>query len=263
MATISRYTIFGERCSGTNYVQKLMEANFDLPVTWAFGWKHFFCRQGETQTLLHSADTKNTLFLCVVRNPVSWVNSLYRDPFHLRQWPQTRGPSHKRDTRPKHDGARILEMLTSPVERDGTPERDVRTGEQYRNIMDMRSQKLQFMLDWVPTSVEHYIIIRHEDLLSDFEGQLNKIRALIPNCVRPEVAFPVHHTGYKSQSEKGGYLKSRKDKVDWIKPALIYATPGFDPAIEKRLGYRAPEGKDLAHLRSAFWRMVQRVKKSD
>ena len=169
--------------------------------------------------------------------------------------------------RPKDDEARILEMLTSPVEMEGAPELDVRSGDQCRNIMDMRSQKLQFMLDWVPTSVEHYIIIRHEDLLSDFEGQLNKIRALIPTHVRSGVTFPVNHTGYTGyggQSEEGGgYLKSRKDKVDSIKPALIYATPGFDPAIEKRLGYKVPEGKDLVHLRRAFWRMVQRVKKSD
>ena len=40
--TIKNFTIFGERCSGTNYVQQLILKNFDTEITWKYGWKHFF-----------------------------------------------------------------------------------------------------------------------------------------------------------------------------------------------------------------------------
>ena len=37
------YTIYGERCSGTNYLQNLIDINFsDVKITYKYGWKHFF-----------------------------------------------------------------------------------------------------------------------------------------------------------------------------------------------------------------------------
>jgi hypothetical protein len=39
---IKRFIIYGERCSGTNYLQDLIEINFDVETTWDYGWKHFF-----------------------------------------------------------------------------------------------------------------------------------------------------------------------------------------------------------------------------
>ena len=39
---LKKYTIYGERCSGTKYLEQLMDSNFDIKLTWEFGWKHFF-----------------------------------------------------------------------------------------------------------------------------------------------------------------------------------------------------------------------------
>ena len=39
---LKKFTIYGERCSGTNYLEKIINLNFDVNVTWEFGWKHFF-----------------------------------------------------------------------------------------------------------------------------------------------------------------------------------------------------------------------------
>lgn len=35
----SKFTIYGERCSGTNFLEEIMLANFDIVVTWDYGWK--------------------------------------------------------------------------------------------------------------------------------------------------------------------------------------------------------------------------------
>lgn len=39
---ICKYTIYGERSSGTNYLENLITLNFDVTLTWKYGWKHFF-----------------------------------------------------------------------------------------------------------------------------------------------------------------------------------------------------------------------------
>jgi hypothetical protein len=39
---LKKYTIYGERCSGTNYLENIINMNFDVNVTWEYGWKHFF-----------------------------------------------------------------------------------------------------------------------------------------------------------------------------------------------------------------------------
>ena len=36
------FTIFGERCSGTNYLQQLSETNFEISYRWTL-YKHFHC----------------------------------------------------------------------------------------------------------------------------------------------------------------------------------------------------------------------------
>tara|TARA_B110000027_G_C16122057_1_gene303744 strand:+ start:2092 stop:2340 length:249 start_codon:yes stop_codon:yes gene_type:complete len=64
MTKIQKITIYGERCSGTNYLETLLAKNFhDYKLTWKYGWKHFFGHQN-----LENSD--DTLFICIVRNPV-------------------------------------------------------------------------------------------------------------------------------------------------------------------------------------------------
>ena len=29
-------------CSGTNYLEELINENFDITIKWEYGWKHFF-----------------------------------------------------------------------------------------------------------------------------------------------------------------------------------------------------------------------------
>jgi hypothetical protein len=245
---ITQFTIFGERCSGTNHLQHVMEKNFDLPLVWEFGWKHFFCAEkGKQRGQLHeygsgweNGSDKNTLFLCIVRNPTAWVNSLYRIPWHLTGLTQ----KHRDQSSP----VRINEFLTKAIEFEGRPEIHGPSGMQYSSVMRMRSEKIHYMLYNVAKKVNHCIMIRHEDMLSDFSGQMNRIRAMIPARVKKGISFPLNRTGYRK-------------KQDWIKPSLVFGAPGFDPEIEKKLGYRVPEGDDLIALRRAFLQYKRNAEK--
>ena len=57
---INNITIYGERCSGTNYLEQLIINNFNCSVTYNYGWKHFFG--------MHSLDdSDDTLFICITK----------------------------------------------------------------------------------------------------------------------------------------------------------------------------------------------------
>ena len=71
---VKKYTIYGERCSGTNYLENIINVN----ITWDYGWKHFFGFQDDK---LKKSD--DTLFICIVRNLPDWINSFYREKYHL------------------------------------------------------------------------------------------------------------------------------------------------------------------------------------
>ena len=75
---IKNYTIYGERCSGTSYLERIMGLNFDINRTWNYGWKHFFGFQDDKL-----ANSDDTLFICIIRNLPDWINSFYRTPHHL------------------------------------------------------------------------------------------------------------------------------------------------------------------------------------
>ena len=73
---IHTVTIYGERCSGTNYLENLLINNFDVEITWIYGRKHFFGFND-----LNNSD--DVLFIGIVRNIFDWINSLYREKHHL------------------------------------------------------------------------------------------------------------------------------------------------------------------------------------
>ena len=73
---LNKFTIYGERCSGTNYLEVLILKNFKVKLTWEYGPKHFF---GFNNKLDKSDDT---LFVCIIRDSFKWLNSLYRDKYH-------------------------------------------------------------------------------------------------------------------------------------------------------------------------------------
>jgi hypothetical protein len=87
MSDIKYYTIYGERCSGTKYLEDLFNNNFDIELKWDYGWKHFFGFH-KFNIDLSENDSKNynedqTLFICVVRNPVDWLTNFYESKYNL------------------------------------------------------------------------------------------------------------------------------------------------------------------------------------
>ena len=55
-------------------------------------------------------------------------------------------------------------------------DRNIYTGNRYKNIFELRHTKIKWMLEDLPNKVKNCIFIRYEDLINDFDNTLLKIK---------------------------------------------------------------------------------------
>ena len=75
---IKKFAILGERCSGTNFLEELITHNFHVLYTTEYGSKHFFCFDDYS-----NKNTRDTLFIGIIRNPIYWLNSFSKEQYHV------------------------------------------------------------------------------------------------------------------------------------------------------------------------------------
>jgi hypothetical protein len=215
---IDTVNIYGERCSGTTYLENLINLNFDTSVTWKYGWKHFFGFNN-----LDNSD--DTLFICIVRNPYDWINSLYRDQHHLPR-------SFRNIDNFLSDEFYSINQKENISEIMG--DRNIFTHERYKNIFEARHVKNQYLIDVLPTLVKNYILIRYEDLLEDFDNTMNKIKNT-GLAIKNDIQFPLNITYYKFNKTT---LFKKNSKVNHISIDMI--KDKFDMEYENILEYQLP-----------------------
>lgn len=266
---IKNFTIYGERCSGTNFLEALFtgksffydnskldidpkfkkqsSAAFNLPITWDFGHKHFFGFK-DKEILEHGNET---LFLGIVRDPFRWLSSLFVERHHIPQcnWSYDKflfGEWYSI----VHD--RFEDNFLSEINED----RNFITGQRYSNIFELRKSKLEYLYDKMPKLAKHYMLIRYEDLCNNQENIVNAISSrfgleIISNdYVKPKVHKP-HDVlnDYKQVIEDNlqwkiegyiGYRKTPKDIIEFYESHSI--SPEFDVEFYKKAN---PETKDF------------------
>lgn len=178
---LTKVTIYGERCSGTNYLEQLLKTNFDIEIVFNYGHKHFF-------GFSNLSNNKDVLFIGIVRNIYDWINSFYREKHHL---PTCLGTSE--DT--------FLYDEFYSVEKDGSEimnDRNIYTKERYKNIFELRHVKNKYLIEDLPNLVKNYILITYEDLIHehDFIYTLYRIRACNLR-IKDNIEFPLNIYYYK------------------------------------------------------------------
>jgi hypothetical protein len=220
---IAQFTIFGERCSGTNYLEEVILNNFDINVTYEYSHKHFFGFQNE---LLQISD--DTLFICIVREPISWINSFFKNMHHLSLQFMELDKNIKKYL-----------FLNAPIwslhenNTENLFDRNIYTGKRYKNIFELRYTKLKYQLTYLPTQVKNYIFIRYEDLLTNFNETMHKIKNKGLK-VKNEDTFPLNSNKYKNTNKIFTFKKNYE-----IHPDKILNNPFFKVFNEydKKLGY--------------------------
>ena len=179
---ITRFTIFGERCSGTNYLQELITTNFDLEFTSEFGWKHFF-----KDDIYY--DNETALFIGIIRNPIAWLNSFYQEKHHV----------------PKENLSSLRAFLFNKwYSIDNgiiiNDDKNWITNDFFKNIFELRNIKNDYLINIMPQKVKNYSLIRYEDLAEDHHKVLDQLATRF-NLV-PKFKQYVQITYYKQEKKR-------------------------------------------------------------
>lgn len=220
-----RLQIFGERCSGTNYVAQLLRRNlWGLSLTDEYGWKHGFADR-----VVDAAE--RCAFVLVVRDPFDWVRSLQRRPWHAAG--PLRGAPMARFLREPWwcEWGRDMEL---PAEdpRIGTEmlhERDPATGQRFANVMQLRSGKLR---DWLTLAhrVRHFVVVRYEDAVADDRGVVAAVAAALQTR-----RLPWHRPVRTFKGGAAPYVPREHEELGEEDRAWVVAQ--LDPSLERQLGY--------------------------
>lgn len=231
-SAIKRVTIFGERCSGTSFIEAAIKKNFEIEwAGWDYGWKHGF-----SHDCFPFVD--DLLVLVVVRNPVDWLGSFFRTPHHLD--PEMITTFADFLTQP----VKTWEMVEDRVDEQIGEDRNPNTLRPFRDVFELRARKLQYLLDELSLKVSHYYLVSYEDFKANYTASLHKIQQRFSLTLRKnnvqsskkssETFVPVE--GYKGFKDFGPNSKGRSYKVDDL-PTAAYIYDKLDRRLEGRLGY--------------------------
>jgi len=223
---IKYYTIYGERCSGTNFLEYAIKENFKLEYITHLGAKHFFG--------FHVFDNKEfedeTLFIGIIRNPITWIDSFYKKPHHIP-------PENKKDINAflKNPFYSLYDNTNNIIEEDKNMlyiNHDKRPI--YKNIFEMRYIKNNYLINIIPKLVKNYILIRYEDLLNYYESVLNFLYNKF-NLIKIE---HINNTFKKIDNYKGNQRYKYEKKNIILRPNMIkYIKNNLNKEQESNLGY--------------------------
>lgn len=222
---ISRFQVYGERCSGTNFLIKLMERNVaSAAFTEEFGFKHWFV----DKALALPADT---LGLVIAREPHAWLQSLHEKAWHhppeiaslpfsdyIRHEWECVWDDHWLGVGPDHPSW-LTEMMH---------ERHPGTGARVRDALAMRALKAR-SFDALGDRSPAWAALRTEDLQRDPEGFLSALRAWGIECGPYEAI-----TSYKGEGD-GDYVPRARPPLS--PEDLAFVRERMDRRAEALLGY--------------------------
>lgn len=212
------FTIYGERCSGTNFLECAVKENFNIEFTAKYTWKHFFGHYNFENT----DEENDTLFIGIVREPLSWIDSFWNKKHHIP--PNNKTNIHKFLFNQFYS---IYDNSNEEIMED----RNIYTKERYKNIFEMRKTKLNFLINDMKHKVKHYILIRYEDLRDNYEVVLN----LLKNKFNLEQKYQFYK---KIDNYKGKQNKPFIKKLITLKPNIINnIMENLDKEQEKTIGY--------------------------
>ncbi|MEH6637306.1 MAG: hypothetical protein V7700_17435 [Halioglobus sp.] len=233
--SVSRLQLFGQRCSGTNYLERLIAENIDdVSIVTDFGYKHFTPQ-------IQSSSPNDCLFIILYRHPIDWITSFYRTPWHapltlknlnfsdfIRQewfsvWDKHAGVT-------KHDPRWGHEMMF---------DRDPGTGKRFGNVIEMRTAKIQ---SWEALRQDSYnaVYLRYEDAVENPSGVIERIAfALNATESRPVAKVNSYKGGGRWYQGLGERLR-RKRKPEVSREDMAFILRSLDRGLERSIGYDIP-----------------------
>ena len=217
---IQNFTIYGERCSGTTYLEELIKENFEINYVTNYNWKHFF----GNYDFKNDENENNTLFIGIIRHPIDWIDSFYNNQHHI-------------PNSPKNISNFLLDEFYS-IFTDGESsgkeimdDRNMITRNRYKNIFELRKIKNDYLINIMPTKVKNYLLINYDNLINNSVIILQQIQDKF-NLIPKNVSFQNILT-YKGDNENN-YVKKQINMTDNI---IEIIKNNIDKEQEETLGY--------------------------
>jgi hypothetical protein len=160
------FSILGERCSGTIFTEHAISRNFKLEYR-DLKTKHTF---GHTESIFNIEDIDDILFIFVVRNPVDWIDSFFKRLHHVP--PENKESIHSFINNEFYSIHELGSLINTEIMED----RNINTGERYKNIFELRKVKNEYLLNVFKNRVKNFAMLRYEDLRDNYENTLDKLK---------------------------------------------------------------------------------------
>lgn len=223
MTKLNSFMVKGERCSGTTYLENLIQHNLKVPVFNNQGWKHGYL----SLVTLDSLDKNlfNSLVVMIFRNVFDWLRSFYLSPHHL-------------------EGSRagVWEVKTTFSEfiRREVKNFDCEKNERFfdihpfymdlpKNVLELRKWKIEHWLNYNKLKKPVYYL-RYEDLLENPEKIIKEI-----NDNWFGVDFKFENCNWYKNSKNIEYKPKEYFKIS--EEDLEYLVENIDWDLEKKIGY--------------------------
>ena len=226
--TINRFTVFGQRCSGTNALIKLIEANFpSLPFCEQSGFKHWLVPEDRELP-------DDLLVIVIAREVQSWLRSLHRNPWHVVA--EMRDLSFSEFIRAEWRTVWDMDfwgidekhpLFAKPIVEERCPV----SGNPFKNAVAMRTAKLRNWLALEQRCRKLVTLTQHE-LAANAEGVVSRIAR---SSGHEACAHFVPVITYKGQGAKPYVAKKllSVSKGDWA-----HLRRYLDQTIEHRFGFQ-------------------------
>ncbi|MEL7149202.1 MAG: hypothetical protein AAGK71_00640 [Pseudomonadota bacterium] len=234
-ATPTKLRFFGERSSGTNFVETLLLANFpslELVRHYPFE-KHAFLNEAYT--------TPDMVCVCVTRSADMWLKSMYRSKHQIWAWARrTTFSEFLRHEWHSHFSGHILRQKTRALGlRQGQElllDRHPLTGARIENVLALRGLKLASYLK-APHMHRNYAFVSYEEVVADQESFT---RTFGEAFGLEGQAQPI--TIEKNLSRDQKVLQNKEetlpDYADFSASDLAFVFDNLDFSLEERFGYR-------------------------
>lgn len=153
------FALMAERHCGTNFINQYITEVYNIPNNLSFGHKHFFGFNNE----YIANNSKNTLFIGIVRNPYDWIKAMFKEPYH---WNKYAGHPDPPNT--------ILKLITDPIrhfynKQELNIDNHIIENRPYKNIFELREIKNNYLLHTIKNFANNYLLINYEIIYSDIK----------------------------------------------------------------------------------------------
>lgn len=218
---VLKFVVKGERCCGTNYLEKLIETNLRITPYKTPEWKHGYFGLSVTDRV-----GIDYLTVIIFRNVFDWLRSLYYIPYHLEgaEWGRwTDKPTFSEFIR------REVKMFSEDGNSEKNMDRHPLTLEHPKNLLELRKWKNENFLSYKKLSKPVYYV-KYEDL---FKNPENIIREINEQYFNVDFVFE-NWTFYKGDKSR---KYNPKKYFDISLEDQDYLIKNVDWELERKIGY--------------------------